>query len=289
MASPTHLIKQITYMQTFITKLRAIIYIAAFFYTGLCSAAASFGDYFQIKSEIESAIANRITHYYSEDVQLSTTQQQVELLKLESQLIAIESSHTDRAIYWFIRGLNDRNLAAHYTHINKQETANKYIKNKNNAYKNALKLAKNNPQILSAAIYSTMKHGLPQDLKIKATQFELAQGGNVDNESAYWYLHWSNVDQLKKAGRHDEADKAFHDMQKAMQEKNVDMSIYADFNKQVEKQTLKISEKQATSTKKEEAEENELISKEVVMPALLIIALLSLALVTVYEFFIKRK
>jgi len=277
-------------MQIFITKLRIFLYISIFTYSSLCFAATSFSDYFQIKPEIDSAIANKVTLYYSEDVQLSTAQQQLELLKLESQLIAAESNHTEQAIYWFIRGLNDRNLAAYFTQTNKQKLANKYIKNKDKAYKNALQLANNNPQKLSAAIYSTMKHGLPQDLKITATQFELAQGGNIDNESAYWYLHWSNVDQLKKAGRHDEADKAFQEMQKAMQENNVDMSVYGDLNKQIETQTLKITEKEAPlPSKKEEAENNELISKEFVMPSLLIIALLSLALVTVYEFFIKTK
>jgi len=277
-------------MQIFITKLRIFLYIIIFAYPGLCFAAASFSDYFQIKPEIDNVIADRVTYYYSEDIQLSTAKQQVELLKLESQLIAAESSHTEQATYWFIRGLNDRNLAAYYTHTNKQELTNKYIKNKDKAYKNALQLAKNNPLKLSAAIYSTMKHGLPQDLKIAATQFELAQGGNIENESAYWYLHWSNVDQLKKAGRHDEADKAFQDMQKAMQENNVDMSVYGDLNKQIEKQTLNTAEKETSlHPKKEEAENNELINKEVVMPSLLIIALLALALVTIYEFFIKRK
>jgi len=277
-------------MQTFITKLRIIICIMIFTYSGLCFAASSFDDYFQIKSEIDNSIADRVTHYYSEEIQLSTTQQQTELLKLESQLMTIEADYTEQAVYWFIRGLNDRNLAAYYTLINKKEAAHKHIENKNNAYKKALELAKNNPQILSAAIYSTMKHGLPQDLKIEATQFELAQGGNIDSESAYWYLHWSNIDQLKKAGRHAEADKAFENMQKAMQENNVDMSIYADLNRQVKKQTLKTIEKETiTSAEKEKKQENELTSKEFVMPSLLIIALLSLALVIFYEFFIKRK
>ena len=277
-------------MQTFITKLRIILYITIFTYSGLCFAASGFDDYFQIKPEIDNSIADRVTHYYSEEIQLSTTQQQIELLKLESQLMVIEADYTERAVYWFIRGLNDRNLAAYYTLINKQESASKYIENKNSAYKNALQLAKNNPQILSAAIYSTMKHGLPQDLKIEATQFELAQGGNIDSESAYWYLHWSNIDQLKKAGRHEAADKAFENMQKEMKENNVDMSIYTDLNRQVEKQTLKTIENKAiSSAKKEKTQENELTSKDFVMPSLLIIALLSLALVIFYEFFIKRK
>ena len=274
-------------MQTFSTKLRIIVSITALTMS-LCSGAASFDDYFQIKSEIDKTISDRVTHYYSEDVQLSTAQQKLELLKLESQLSSIESKHTEQAIYWFIRGLNDRNLAAHYTHTNEQKTAKKYIENKNNAYKKALSLAKINPQKLSAAMYSTMKHGLPDDLKIEATQFELAQGGNIDNESAYWYLHWSNIDQLKNAGRHEEADKAFEDMQKAMQEKNVDMSVYTDLNRQVERQTLKRTDKKTPApAQQDHTEENKLISKEVIMPILLIIALLSLVLLTIYELFIK--
>ena len=276
-------------MQIFNTKLRIIVLIIAFT-VSLSSSAASFDDYFQSKPEINNTIADRVTHYYSEDVKLPIGQQQIELKKLEAQLSALESNHTNQAIYWFIRGLNDRNLAAHYNHTNETETAKKYIANKNNAYKKALNITKNNHQKLSAAIYSTMKHGLPEDLKIEATQFELAQGGNIENESAYWYLHWSNIDQLKKAGRHEEADKAFEDMQQAMQEKNVDMSVYADLSKQVEKQTLKrIDKKTPTPIQQDDTEENKLISKEVIMPALLIIALLSLVLLTIYELFIKTK
>jgi len=276
-------------MQIFNTKLRIIVLIIAFTLS-LSSNAASFDDYFQSKSDINSTIADRVTHYYSEDVKLPIEQQQIELKKLESQLSALESSHTNQAIYWFIRGLNDRNLAAHYNHTNETETVKQHIENKNNAYRKALSIAKNNPQKLSAAIYSTMKHGLPEDLKIEATQFELAQGGNIENESAYWYLHWSNIDQLKKAGRHEEADKAFDDMQKAMRKKNVDMSVYADLSKQVEKQTLKRTDKKTpTPIQQDDTEENKLISKEVIMPALLIIALLSLVLLTIYELFIKTK
>ena len=276
-------------MQIFNTKLRIIVLIIAFT-VSLSSSAASFDDYFQRKSDINSTIADRVTHYYSEDVKLPIGQQQIELKKLESQLSALESSHTNQAIYWFIRGLNDRNLAAHYNHTNETETVKQHIENKNNAYRKALSIAKNNPQKLSVAIYSTMKHGLPEDLKIAATQFELAQGGNIENESAYWYLHWSNIDQLKKAGRHEEADKAFDDMQKAMREKNVDMSVYADLNKQVEKQTLKRTDKKTPDpAQKDDTAENKLISKEVIMPALLIIALLSLVLLTIYELFIKTK
>jgi len=276
-------------MQIFNTKLRIIVLIIAFT-VSLSSSAASFDDYFQRKSDINSTIADRVTHYYSEDVKLPIGQQQIELKKLESQLSALESSHTNQAIYWFIRGLNDRNLAAHYNHTNETETVKQHIENKNNAYRKALSIAKNNPQKLSAAIYSTMKHGLPEDLKIEATQFELAQGGNIENESAYWYLHWSNIDQLKKAGRHEEADKAFDDMQKAMRKKNVDMSVYADLSKQVEKQTLKRTDKKTpTPIQQDDTEENKLISKEVIMPALLIIALLSLVLLTIYELFIKTK
>lgn len=283
------LIKQITYMQIFITKLRITLCIAIFTYAELCSASANFSDYFQTEPVIKSAIADRVTYYYSEDIELTDAQQKIELLYLNSQLNSIETLYAEQAIYWFIRGLNDRNIAAYYTHLKEQIPANKYIKNKNNAYEKALQLAKINPKELSAAIYSTMKHGLPLDLKIQATQFELAQGGNVDNESAYWYLHWSNIDQLKKAGRQQEAEDAYKQMQTAMQANKVDMSVYADLNQQVENQTFNASAEKTTHSPKEEVEKNKLNSKEVVMPSLLILALISLLLVTVYEFFIKKR
>lgn len=279
-------------MQILIIKLRYILCITLFFTASSGLAATSFDEYFQISAEIDMAIADKVTHYYSEDSQLTDAQQKSELLKLEMELKSIEAENSDRSIYWFIKGLNDRNIATYYAEIDRPIISSQYIKNKNTAYKKALELSKDPSQQLSAAIYNTMKHGLPEDLKIEATQAELNQGGNIDNESAYWYLHWSNIDQLEKAGRHQEAEEAFKNMQKEMQDSGADISIYSELNQKIEKQTFNqsaITETTTEQAKAKDVEESRINVKDVMIPALIFISLSLLFLVTVYELVFKKR
>ena len=292
-----HSTKQITYMQMLITKLPLFLCLILSLYSGASAANYSFNDEFQINPEIDSAIANRITEYYSSDISLTPSQQQTELKQLELKLKALEPKNGSKAVYWFIRGLHNRNMAAAFANTDQPSKVREYITKKNKAYERSLELSKDPSQLLSASIYNTMKAGLPQNLKIQATQAELQQGGSGDNESSYWYLHWSNVDQLKKAGREEEAEAAFKKMQKEMQDNKVDMSIYNDLNKQIEKQTFnksdqdtsKQSQKQSKKSPKEESEKSTLFTKDMILNILLVLSIVSLILVTFYEFVIKKR
>lgn len=284
-------------MQMLITKITSLLCLLASLYSGLysglCLAEPSFNEEFQVNPGISSQIANRVTEYYSTDISLSPAQQQAELAKLDSELQSLESSNSNKASYWFIRGLHNRNMAAYYSSSN-QALSKQYISKKNEAYKKSLELSSEPSQLLSASIYNTMKAGLPQDLKILATQAELQQGGSGDSESSYWYLHWSNVDQLQKAGREEEAEKAFKQMQKEMQENKVDMSVYGDLTKQVEKQTFNknnepASKPETSAQAEEKSEKSTPISKELIMNTLLILSIVSLILVTFYEFVIRKR
>jgi len=265
-----------------------------------CFAKSSFSEYFQTDPVINQEIANRITSYYSEDISLPEEQQKTELFNLESQLEKIQDSHSTQAVYWFIKGLNHRNLASYYSETNKQKLADSHIYNKDIAYKKAIELDKSSDKNLSASIYSAMKHGLPQDLKIKAIQKELSLGGNGDNDSAYWYLHWSNIDQLKKAGRDQEAEQAYKNMQKEMQADGVDMSVYSALNESIEKTTLQRNQKPQKQAKKEPENRNQskpepknpaekpTDKKMIIISSILAFAFISLILLTFYEMKLKK-
>lgn len=299
-----HLIKLITFMQMLATK-TLTYFIACLLIsissTGICFANNNFTDFFQTEPVIDQLIANRITSYYSEDISLSMEQQKTELFELESKLEEINESHSKLAIYWFIKGLNHRNLASYYIESNKPKLADSHIYNKDLAYKQAIELDKSSSKGLSASIYSTMKHGLPQDLKIKAIQKELSLGGSGDNDSAYWYLHWSNIDQLKKAGREREAEQAYKNMQKEMQADGADMSIYSTLNASIEKTTLKIKErpqnedkkkpesKPSSSPAKKTIQKKPVDKKMIFISSILAFAFISLIILTFYEMKLKKR
>jgi len=68
-------------------------------------AASQFIEQFQTEPLVNSALANRVTEYYSDDISLSLNKQKTELLKIEKQLNAIENKFSDDAVYWFIRSV----------------------------------------------------------------------------------------------------------------------------------------------------------------------------------------
>lgn len=257
-------------------------------------ADTSFITQFQIKPLIDKEIADRVATYYSENITLSLDQQKAELLSLEKQLDAISEKKSEQAVIWFIRGLHYRNMASYYAASTEKTFAADLIDKKNTAYKQALALAQKSPDILSAAIYSTMKHGLSKDLKISATQNELAMGGNGESDSHYWYLHWSNIDQLKKAERNKEAENAFEKMKQELKDSGMDMSIYEELNQQIEKQTFNKSDKITNKPvkqqhKKTRTEENPVDTKFIIIISLVVFAIILLIAVTVYELVIKKK
>jgi len=293
------LIKQTIYMQMLFIKSLFVF----LFSISLCNASSSFIEQFQVDSVIDKKLANRITQYNTEDIKLSLPNQKFELLKIDKQLNKL-NTHKDKAIYWFIKGLHYKNLADFYMQNNNPSLAYENIKNKNLAYKKAIELDQSNKQ-LSAAIFSTMKLGLPEDLKIQATKNELALGGNGDSDSYYWYLHWSNIDQLQNAGRQDEAKAAYKTMQRELKNSGMDMSVYSSLTKKIETQTLNINSsqnnkkpspaKKEKTTQKPNAEPKEKNSpkkydtKFIIIFSIAVFSIISLITAVVYEVKRKRK
>jgi len=267
--------------------------------TPICSASIQFVDLFGIDPLINKALANRITEYHSENISLPPEQQKIELLKLDKQLEKISDSYSNKAIYWFIRGLHFKNLAAYYFDSKNDPLTKEFMNKKNAAYKNAIELNENDNNQLSAAIFSTMKHGLSDNLKIKATKKEIALGGNGDNDSYYWYLHWSNIDQLEKAGRKDEAKAAYKQMQKELKNSDMDMSIYDTLTEKIETQTLKQSSlktqqktKAPIKRKPEPKTKSKTIkydTKIIIISSIAVFSVLSLIGVIIFELRRKRK
>lgn len=291
-------------MQTSIINLIKKIFFILLLISGFlqpCSAETSFEEYFQIEPGISKKLADRITTYYSEDIALSLEMQKSELLELEDQLNTLSDNNQNNAVFWFIKGLHHANMAAYYTASKNSQLADSHINYKNRAYQKTIELDKNASSKLSASIYSTMKHGLPEDLKIEATKNEIALGGNGDNDSYYWYLHWSHIDQLKQAGRDEEADAAFKKMKAELKNSGLDMNIYDALDKQIEKTTF--NKNRASVEASEEQPASKPIPKPVpettartpeekkyfILTLLVIFSIVSVILVTIYELIIKKR
>lgn len=265
----------------------------------LASATTRFEDYFHISPNLNIEIANKITSQYVDSTPISTRHKD-ELSKLDNALNQQLNMHAKNPVYWFLKGLNHRNLAAYYYATKQLQLADRQIQKKNAAYQKAIELDKPELKKLSAAIYSTMKSGLPENLKIQATQQELKLGGSADSESAYWYLHWSNIDQLKKAGRDKEAEQAYKNMQKEMKDQNANMSVYNVLNQTIEITTLNKPsvDKNPEASKPEQVHptpersqkpEKPVDKKMIIIVSIVSLSLISLITLMIYEFKIKKR
>ncbi len=285
-------------MQTSIINIRVILSVCILLvlYSPV-QANTHFSELFMMDSNINQDLSDRVSQYHSQDISLNLDRQEQELLNIDSQLNSIKKNNTDNPTYWFIKGLNHSNLASVYSSKKLEAQTGKHLQQKDLAYETAMNLDKKQQQ-LSAAIYNTMKHGLPQDLKIEATQSELKLGGNGYSDSYYWYLHWSNIDQLKKAGRHEEAQAAFEQMQKELKNSDMDPNIYGSLTKSIEKKTFNKQDKPEPvkprpKPKQQEPEKQEpetsMIDNQFILIALVIAAILLTTIVTIYELVIKKK
>lgn len=286
-------------MQIFTTKIlilfSRIIILCTF--CPLVSADTHFNQLFMIEPVIDKHLADRIAEYHSENIELPIKKQESELKTIEKKVSSLEMKHKKDAIYWFTKGLLHSNLASIYLSNQKSSQTRIQLQLKNQAYEQAIRLDKTSDQ-LSASVYSTMKHGLPEALRIESTQKELSMGGNGYSDSYYWYLHWSNIDQLKNADRDKEAEAAYQQMQKELQESNMDTSVYKTLTKAIEKETLQQQKKEPAKTaeappakvedRKQESDEP-LIENHIILIVLVAAAILSLLIVTLYELVLKKK
>jgi hypothetical protein len=191
-------------------------YILLFFcyFPAIALAGTTFNELFDIELNQYNQLADRVAVYHTIDIAMDIRSQQTELELLQNNIDNILKVSPDEPVYWFINGLNHNNLAALFTALNNQDAVNRQIELRNTAYQKAMRLDQIPPLKLSAAIYATMKHGLPDAEKIKAIENEIKKGGSGDSDDQYIQLHWSLVNALEKTGRHNEAQNALAEMQR---------------------------------------------------------------------------
>ncbi|HEX5636765.1 MAG TPA: hypothetical protein VFY78_06735 [Gammaproteobacteria bacterium] len=177
-------------------------------------ADTDFNHFFNANIEQHKAVADRIATYHSTDIALDIQLQQTELEALQQSVETLTQTAPAEPLYWFISGLNHNNLAALFSAQKNETATSRHIEQRNLAYRKAMQLDQTPPLKLSAAIYATMKTGLPEADKIKAIESEIKQGGSGESDDQYIQLHWSRVHALEKSGRHDEAQQALAEMQR---------------------------------------------------------------------------
>ena len=178
----------------------------------LASANVSFNEMFEVELEQNQELADRVASYHATDIPLALPAQQTELETLQKSIDALLQTTMEDPIYHFINGLNHNNMAALFSAMKQPGAVREQINQRNLAYQKAMLLDNTPPLKLSAAIYATMKHGLPEADKIKAIEKEIKGGGSSDDQNIQ--LHWSLVYALEKVGRHDEAQRALTEMQR---------------------------------------------------------------------------
>ncbi|MFW2371851.1 MAG: hypothetical protein ACN4GM_01920 [Gammaproteobacteria bacterium] len=195
-------------------------------------AQNAFEELFDVNPGNTKLLADQVTLYHAENIDSSFAEQNQQLNSISQQLDQLLQQQPKNPLLWFLQGLNYNNLASLYFNTDILRSQ-QYTAKKLSAYEQAMKLDKTQQPHLSAAIYSTMKHALPMDKKITAIQKELSLGGNGENESYYWYLHWSNIHSLTQAGRLDEAQQATQKMQRELEASGHSNDNYQQILKQV--------------------------------------------------------
>jgi len=178
--------------------------------------ASGFNEAFDMSAKGFVRPANKVALYLNNNARLDDLQQKKEFEFISDALNNVETANAQNPVYWFVRGLHARNLASYYQGAGDASLVDGLITNKDTFYTRAMTLDKENAPHLSARAYAVMKSGLPAELKQQAIQAELALGGSGEDESYYWYLHWSNVNELQKAGRFEDADAALNKMKEEL-------------------------------------------------------------------------
>ena len=189
---------------------KTILIFCLLFTTAL--SATEFDEAFDMSAKGFSRQANRVVSYIKSNTALDVSQQKNEFDFISDSLSGMESELKSNPVYWFVRGLHAKNLASFYQHSGAAGQVDKMMKDKNKFYLLAMDKDKKHEPHLSARAYAEMKSALSGTAKQQAIEAELKLGGSGENESYYWYLHWSNVNELQKQGRLEEAEVALNKM-----------------------------------------------------------------------------
>jgi len=269
--------------------MKSLFILIIFFASSPSWAIGEFKDSFDIDAGSALETADLVSRYYLGIQALNSKQAQADLNLAKEKLNQLIQDHPQNPVLYFIKGLNASLLASLY----KQSADKRFLQsiiNKNSAFKKAIQLDNQKQTLLSAPAYATMKHGLPEKYKIKAIQKELAQGGSGNNESQYWYLHWSNINSLQKAGRFKEAQQALNNMQQELAQEGLSQSTYSKISAQAENNLNKAIQKKPKRTKPPSANETPTIdTKTLIIVMISIVSILAFIGIAIYEFKIKKR
>lgn len=256
-------------------------------------ATTQFNELFELNINNFSGTANRVASHHAGDSGLSPREIKTELEALDQNIEAIIKTDPDNPALWFLKGLNHSNLASFFDSQKDSKNSNLHIRKKDQAYNKAIQLDRENTPHLSPSMYATMKHGLPESLKIKAIQKELALGGNGENESYYWHLHWSNVSALEQAERFEEAQQALENMKREMKQQNVTNLDYQEIvmraQKSIDDSKNKPTPRPAPTPPKKPPEKEKTDSKSTLIWSIGVLAIIAIIMVMIYELKFRRK
>ncbi len=194
-------------------------------------AQALFSDSFEYEATKLPQYVDKITAEYFEDSPYPIQQRLQQYRKFAKQHQQ-QYSEKHRAIWYFIKGLNNMNIISVLKQIqsvmnaDNQSEIEKYNTRLQLAFKKALSEDKKSNE-LTASMYSVMQRSLDDHLKTEAILKELELGGSGDSEASYWFKHWHVIGALKDAGRFNEADQALNKMKQELNEAGLQKSAYA--------------------------------------------------------------
>lgn len=187
-------------------------------------SALEFADVFDMSARGFEREANIILTYQVSEIQFDRVRYETDMQFVTDSLASKETKFANSPVFRFVQGLHARNMVVLRQHNDQQQK--QWRKIKQDYFAQAMALDKTNEPHLSAAAYADMKKGLDGDLKQQAIAAELKLGGNGENESYYWYLHWSNINELQKQGKIEEAEAALKQMREALKAEGKSAEIY---------------------------------------------------------------
>jgi len=197
--------------------MKKYLVIILMFYTGLLFAS-EFDEAFGLSARGFDKQANKVSEYFNSNIEYDLNYQRQDLELIAASLKELEKKYNNNPVFWFVSGLHARNMAGFNEQLGNDAEVRRWLDFKTKRFIKAMSLDKNNQPHLSASAYAAMKSGLPPPHKQYAIEKELDLGGDGENDSYYWYLHWSNINELQKQKKFTEADDALLRMKKELAE-----------------------------------------------------------------------
>lgn len=218
----------------------------------MCSGqllASEFDEAFDLSARGFVKQANKVTLYFNSSIEHDLDYQQQELEIITASMQAVENKFEKNPVFWFVKGLHAKNMASYFKQRDNKTEVSRWLDLKTKFYQKALQLDKTNKPHLSAASYAVMKPGLPPPFKQRAIEMELSLGGNGENDSYYWYLHWSNINELQKQKMFTQAEAALQRMKQEL-EASGQGDVFESLVKKIDDELRKVKPSSSSKQKK---------------------------------------